>query len=55
MGPAMASWGDVGDWCREMHHDLEPWEKKTMVRLSQLRAIVSSEPTAKPTPTSGKK
>lgn len=43
MGPTMASWGDVRDWCEAMMLDLEPWEKRTLVRLAQLRASVQSE------------
>lgn len=43
MGPRMASWGDVQDWCEAMRLDLEPWEKKALIRLSNLRAAIHSE------------
>lgn len=43
MGPVMASWRDVQDWCAAMRLDLEPWEKKTLVRLANLRAALQSE------------
>ena len=44
----MASWGDVQHWCAAMLHELEPWEKKTLVRLAHLRAVINSEPATKP-------
>lgn len=43
MGPVMASWRDVQDWCDVMLLDLEPWEKKALVRLANLRAAIQSE------------
>jgi hypothetical protein len=49
MGPVMASWRDVQDWCEVMLLDLEPWEKKALVRLANLRASIQSEEKPKPT------
>jgi hypothetical protein len=49
MGPVMAGWRDVQDWCAAMRLDLEPWEKKALVRLSNLRASVQSESKPKST------
>ena len=43
MGPPMASWGDVQNWCAAMRLDLDPWEKKALIRLANLRAMVLSE------------
>lgn len=43
MGPTMADWGDVQDWCAAMRLDLEPWEKRLLVRLAYLRAVIDSE------------
>lgn len=43
MGPPTASWVDVEAWCSAMRLDLEPWEKRTMIRLAHLRAVVLSE------------
>jgi hypothetical protein len=48
MGPVMASWRDVQDWCAAMLLDLEPWEKKALVRLANLRAAIQSEEKPKP-------
>lgn len=43
MAPVMASWRDVQDWCAAMQLDLEPWEKRALIRLSNLRASIQSE------------
>jgi len=43
MGPLMADWRDVQAWCEAMCLDLEPWEKRTIIRLATLRASVQSE------------
>ncbi|MEH2580688.1 hypothetical protein V1281_002583 [Nitrobacteraceae bacterium AZCC 2161] len=43
MAPVMASWGDVQHWCQAMRLDLEPWEKRLLVRLANLRASIQSE------------
>lgn len=39
----MADWRDVQAWCEAMSLDLEPWEKRAIIRLSTLRASVQSE------------
>jgi hypothetical protein len=54
MGPVMASWNDVQQWCAAMLHDLDPWEKRTVIRLANLRAIVLSEKEPEKTPRNGK-
>lgn len=43
----MADWRDVQAWCEAMCLDLEPWEKRAIIRLATLRAIVQSEETSK--------
>lgn len=43
IGPVMASWRDVQDWSAAMLLDLEPWEKKALIRLANLRASIMSE------------
>jgi hypothetical protein len=43
MAPVMAGWDDVQHWCQAMRLDLEPWEKRLLVRLANLRAQVQSE------------
>lgn len=43
MGPVMAGWRDVQDWSAAMCLDLEPWEKRALIRLSNLRAQIQSE------------
>lgn len=43
MAPAMAGWDDVQHWCQAMRLDLDPWEKRLLVRLANLRAGVQSE------------
>jgi hypothetical protein len=43
MAPVMAGWDDVQHWCQAMLLDLEPWEKRLLVRLANLRAGVQSE------------
>lgn len=43
MAPVMAGWDDVQHWCQAMRLDLEPWEKRLLVRLANLRAGVQSE------------
>jgi hypothetical protein len=43
MAPVMASWRDVQAWCEAMLIDLEPWEKRALIRLSNLRASIQSE------------
>lgn len=50
MGPIMADWRDVQAWCEAMCLDLEPWEKKTLIRLATLRAVIQSEETVKSPP-----
>lgn len=49
MGPVMAGWRDVQDWSAAMCLDLDPWEKKALIRLSNLRAQVQSEEQPKAT------
>jgi hypothetical protein len=48
MAPVQAGWRDVQDWCEVMLLDLEPWEKKALVRLANLRAAIQSEEKPKP-------
>jgi hypothetical protein len=48
MAPVQAGWRDVQDWCEVMLLDLEPWEKKALVRLANLRASIQSEEKPKP-------
>lgn len=43
MAQVQASWMDVQAWCAAMLLDLEPWEKKALVRLANLRASILSE------------
>lgn len=43
MAQVQASWRDVQDWCAAMCLDLEPWEKKALVRLANMRASILSE------------
>lgn len=43
MGPVMASWRDVQDWCGAMCLELEPWEKKVLIKLANHRAAIMSE------------
>lgn len=43
MGPVMADWGDVLDWCEAVGVQTEPWERKALVRLAHARAMISSE------------
>lgn len=43
MAPVQASWRDIQDWCAAMLLDLEPWEKRTLIRLANLRAYIQSE------------
>jgi hypothetical protein len=43
MGPQMADWADVQSWCSAVQLDLDPWEKRALVRLSNLRAAIHSE------------
>ncbi|MCK1583271.1 hypothetical protein IVB03_27835 [Bradyrhizobium sp. 168] len=43
MGPVMASWQDVQAWSAAMQVDLEPWEKKVLVRLAWINAGIQSE------------
>jgi hypothetical protein len=43
MAPVMAGWGDVQHWSQAMRLDLDPWEKRLLVRLANLRAQVQSE------------
>lgn len=43
MAPVMAGWSDVQHWCQAMLLDLEPWEKRLLVRLANLRAAVQAE------------
>lgn len=50
MGPVMAGWRDVQDWCAAMCLDLEPWEKRTLVRLANVRAMILSEEQTKAKP-----
>lgn len=50
MAPVMAGWRDVQAWCEAMQIDMEPWEKRAIIRLSNMRAAIQSEekPKAKP-------
>jgi hypothetical protein len=43
MAPVMAGWRDVQAWCEAMLLDLEPWEKKALIRLCNLRAAILAE------------
>lgn len=43
MAPVQAGWPDVQAWCAAMMLDLEPWEKRALVRLANLRASIQSE------------
>ncbi|WP_445490193.1 phage tail assembly chaperone [Rhodopseudomonas sp. RCAM05734] len=43
MAPVMAGWDDVQHWSQAMRLDLEPWEKRLLVRLANLRASVQAE------------
>ena len=51
MAPVMAGWDDVQHWCQAMRLDLDPWEKKLLVRLANLRAAVQAEADADKTKT----
>jgi hypothetical protein len=53
MGPQMASWVDLEAWCQATQTDLEPWEKRALLRLTNLRAAISME--EKPGPKNGAK
>jgi hypothetical protein len=46
MGPVMAAWRDVQAFDQALDLSLEPWEKKTLIRLATLRAVIQSEPQA---------
>ncbi len=50
MGPLMADWRDVEAWCDAMRLDLEPQEKRAIIRLARLRADISAEDARKQTP-----
>jgi hypothetical protein len=43
MAPVMAGWDDVQHWSQAMRLDLDPWEKRLLVRLANLRAAVQAE------------
>lgn len=43
MGPVMASWVDVEAWCGVMRMDMEPWEKRALVHIANVRANVNAE------------
>ncbi|SNS36129.1 hypothetical protein SAMN05216374_0974 [Tardiphaga sp. OK246] len=49
MAPIMAGWDDVQYWTQAMRLDLEPWEKRLLVRLANLRASVQAEGDAEKT------
>lgn len=48
MAPVQAGWNDVQQWCAAMLHDLEPWEKRAMIHLANLRASILAEKKPKP-------
>lgn len=49
-GPAVVTWGDIGWWSMLMRITLEPWEARTLVQLSVIRANVLTAETKKPAP-----
>ena len=45
-GPAVITWADLRDWQEQMGVALELWEKRALMRLGNLRALILSEQTA---------
>ena len=50
MAPPVITWEGLAAWRAQMGVDLEPWEARTVVRMSCLRASILSEEKPKPPP-----